>query len=73
MLRKTLLGIVILFVIVQFIRPAKNVSADASKDISTLYMVPDDVKAIFQKACDDCHSNKTVYPGMQKCNLWNGG
>lgn len=62
MIRKILLALVILLVIIQFIRPAKNVSADTSKDISTLYSVPDDVKAIFQKACSDCHSNKTVYP-----------
>ncbi len=62
MFRKILTGLAMVCIIIQFIRPAKNVSADTSKDISNLYTVPNDAKAIFQKACADCHSNQTVYP-----------
>ena len=62
MLKKILLVFLCLVVLIQFIRPAKNLSADQSKDVTTLYTMPDDVKAIFDRACNDCHSNKTVYP-----------
>ena len=31
-------------------------------NISTKYDVPADVKNILEVACNDCHSNKTVYP-----------
>ena len=62
MIRKILIGLSIVFIIIQFFRPSKNLSDDTSKDISTLYNVPDDVKVILQRACNDCHSNKTVYP-----------
>jgi Haem-binding domain len=62
MIRKILIGLAIVVIIIQFFRPSKNLSDGTSKDISTLYYVPDDVKVILQRACNDCHSNKTVYP-----------
>ncbi|HLY71214.1 MAG TPA: heme-binding domain-containing protein [Puia sp.] len=62
MIKKILLGIAIILILVQFIRPAKNLSADTSADISKKYAVPADVKAILERSCNDCHSNKTVYP-----------
>ena len=43
-------------------RPAKNNSGDKSKDIALSYPVPDSVAKIFDKACNDCHSNNTRYP-----------
>ena len=62
MIRKILIGLAILVIIIQFFRPSKNLSDDTSKDIGTLYNVPEDVKVILQRACNDCHSNKTIYP-----------
>ena len=62
MIKKILLALAILLVVIQFIRPTKNLSADAGKDVSTAYPLPADVKAIFERACYDCHSNSTVYP-----------
>lgn len=62
MIRKILLVLVALFIIIQFVRPAKNLSADSAKSLSTLYAVPPDVNKILQTSCADCHSNKTVYP-----------
>ncbi len=62
MIRKIVIGLVIVLVIIQFIRPAKNLSGDTSKDISIGYAVPDDIQAIFKRSCNDCHSNQTVYP-----------
>ena len=51
------------FVLIQFFRPVKNVTAAVpDKDIARSYAMPPEVKAILQKACYDCHSNNTVYP-----------
>jgi hypothetical protein len=73
MIKKIIIGLIIVLIIIQFIRPSKNRSGDTSKDISTLYETPPDVKAILQRACNDCHSNTTIYPGyaeVQPIGWW---
>jgi hypothetical protein len=63
MIKKILLGLLVVLFIIQFIRPEKNVSDTLSvNDISTKYEVPAHVKQILSKACNDCHTNNTVYP-----------
>ena len=62
MIKKIMIGLLVVLVILQAFRPTKNLSADASKDISTLYPVPQDVQAILDRSCADCHTNKTNYP-----------
>jgi len=66
MLRKILIGLLIVLVAIQFIRPAKNQSGDFSKDISTVYAVPQNIHSILKEACYDCHSNYTTYPWYSK-------
>lgn len=62
MLKKTLLVVLIVLIIIQFIHPAKNISTgEQPNNISKLHEVPTDVKAILVKACLDCHSNNTRY------------
>jgi len=62
MIRKLLWLLLIVFVVLQAFRPTKNNSGDKSKDIALSYPVPDSVAKIFDKACNDCHSNNTRYP-----------
>ncbi|HLX91777.1 MAG TPA: heme-binding domain-containing protein [Puia sp.] len=63
MVKKILLGLLAIFVIIQFFRPQKNQSTDLSaNDITRHTTVPDSVLAILKKSCYDCHSNNTVYP-----------
>jgi uncharacterized membrane protein len=62
MIKKILVVLLVVLVALQFVRPTRNVSGDTTKDISTLYPMSDSVKMIVNKACADCHSNKTVYP-----------
>lgn len=62
MFRKILLVLFTLFIIIQFVRPAKNLSADSSRSMATLYPTPADVCKILETSCADCHSNKTIYP-----------
>lgn len=57
MVKKILIGIVILLVVIQFFGPEKTnppVKADLIADVS--------VKTILKTSCYDCHSNETVYP-----------
>ncbi|MGB5370056.1 MAG: heme-binding domain-containing protein [Flavobacteriaceae bacterium] len=62
MLKKVLIGLGIVLIVIQFIRPDKNESNDLTYDISTKYQVPEDVNQLLQVSCNDCHSNKTEYP-----------
>ena len=62
MMKKILLLLLAAFLVIQAFRPAKNNSADKSKDIALSYPVPDSVAVILDKACNDCHSNNTRYP-----------
>src|SRR6476659_8641049 len=62
-LKRILIILLIIFVLIQFIRPEKNRSeGKGPNDISTLYPVPDSVESILKVACYDCHSNNTRYP-----------
>lgn len=55
--------LLVVLVVIQFIRPAKNINTiDANKQISAVMPVPQNVQTILTKACNDCHSNNTVYP-----------
>jgi len=61
--KRILIALLIIFIAIQFIRPAKNRSeAISANDISTKYPVPDSLQAILKVACYDCHSNNTRYP-----------
>ena len=66
-LKRTFQILLLIFIIIQFIRPAKNKAEGISKnDISTRYAVPANVQAILKTSCYDCHSNNTVYPWYAK-------
>jgi hypothetical protein len=75
MLKKILIGVVIVLVVIQLYRPARNHSGDTSMDIRKKYAVPDSVERILARACNDCHSNSTRYPWyaeIQPVNWWMG-
>ena len=62
-LTRTFQILLLVFIIIQFIRPAKNKSDGISKnDISKIYPMPENVQTILKTSCYDCHSNNTVYP-----------
>jgi hypothetical protein len=63
MIKKILLGLAVVFIIIQFFRIDKTVpETDPSKDFLTLHSPPTQVKAIIQNSCYDCHSYQTEYP-----------
>jgi len=62
-LKRFFVLLVIAFIVIQFFRPAKNISEGVSAgDITTKYTIPQDVQAALKTACYDCHSNNTSYP-----------
>lgn len=73
-MKKFLLILLALLVIIQFIRPARNISQETSpNDISARHSIPADVKPILDKACNDCHTNNTYYPwysNIQPVGWW---
>lgn len=51
------------FLVVQFFGPAKtNPPVDPSQTIDARLHVTPQVAAIFDRSCNDCHSNKTRWP-----------
>ena len=74
--KRILLGLLIIFIVMQAFRPAKNISNDTTRDISKSYIVPENVQQILAKACNDCHSNHTRYPWyaeIQPVSWWLAG
>jgi hypothetical protein len=64
-LKRLGLVVVLALVVIQFFHPAKNEPAGTTPsptDITVYGAIPGDVNTILKKACNDCHSNTTVYP-----------
>lgn len=67
MFRKIMLFLLAAFLVIQFFHPKKNKAEGPQPNyIGNNYAIPDDVKAILGKACNDCHSNNTHYPWYAK-------
>lgn len=57
------IALIVLFVAIQFVRPARtNPAADQSQSIEAHTQMPTEVSAILDRSCRDCHSNKTTWP-----------
>ena len=73
----TLIGLLVLFIGIQFIRPEKNLGTIAGPNDITHYVpMPENVRTILQRSCYDCHSNHTNYPWYVNVNpiaLFMGG
>lgn len=62
-LKWTAILLVAALVLIQFIRPEKNMATEQNpNDIVAFYNTPAEVANILHKACYDCHSNNTNYP-----------
>lgn len=57
------IGLLLVAVGIQFIRPARNESGQVlPTDITHVVVVPPAVELVLKVACYDCHSNNTSYP-----------
>ena len=74
MFKKILLFLLIAFIGIQFIHPKPNkATGEQPNFIGKSFPIPDDVKSILHKACNDCHSNNTRYPwysNIQPVDWW---
>lgn len=62
-LKKIAVFFLILFVVMQFIRPEKNLAqGNHTEQFITETNPPDRVLKMLQQSCYDCHSNHTTYP-----------
>ena len=63
MIKKILIGLLIVLVVMQFFRIDKtNPPVDASINLAQIVEVPTPVQELLTSACYDCHSNETKYP-----------
>ncbi len=62
MLKKIVIGLGVVLLLIQFVKPAKNDSNDTTYALSNKYEVPQDVGHLLKVSCNDCHSNTTEYP-----------
>jgi hypothetical protein len=69
-----ILGVVGIFVLIQFIRPGRNHSGQVpEQSLTLLYHMPDSIHHIVQQSCMNCHSNNTDYPwyaSVQPLGWW---
>lgn len=62
-LKLAALSLVVLFISVQFVRPNRtNPPFEQQRTIESRVRVTPEVAAIFERACKDCHSNRTEWP-----------
>ena len=58
-----MLALLLVFIALQFIRPARNISATVQNaDMITQFNTPANVAGVLKTSCYDCHSNNTRYP-----------
>ena len=61
--RWTAIVFAVLFVSLQFIRPAKtNPAIDQTRTLEQHVQMSEEVKSTLKRACYDCHSNETHWP-----------
>ena len=58
--------IVVVFVVIQFFQPEKNIGEISENHIFRQEQLPENVQQILSNACLDCHSNNTNYPWYDK-------
>ena len=62
-LKWLLIGLLVIFLGIQFIRPARtNPAIDQTQTIEAHTQMTPEVASILDRSCRDCHSNKTVWP-----------
>jgi hypothetical protein len=61
--KKILLALLLVFIALQFIRPARNISTTVQNaDMITPFKTSANVAGVLKTSCYDCHSNNTRYP-----------
>jgi len=60
------------FLAIQFIRPDQiNSAIVRAETLEATTQIPEDVNAVLQRSCNDCHTNATIYPRYSKISPFN--
>lgn len=74
MFKKIMWVLLAALIVIQFFHPKKNKAEGSQPNyIGKAFVIPEDVKSILAKACNDCHSNNTRYPwyaNVQPVHWW---
>jgi Haem-binding domain len=74
MIKRIFIFLLFALVVIQFIHPKPNkATGDQPGFIGKVYSIPENVKTILVKACNDCHTNNTRYPwysNIQPVDWW---
>jgi hypothetical protein len=74
MLKRILLLLLIILLILQIFHPKRNKAKGLQANyIGNVHALPENVLALLEKACNDCHSNNTNYPwyaNLQPVDWW---
>ncbi len=66
-IRRSFFAAVVLFLLIQLVRPERtNPASNPNDHITARLPVHPQVAATFSRSCNDCHSNKTVWPWYSK-------
>ena len=59
--------LILLLIMAQFLQPDQtNPPADPSASFEAVARPPKELAGVVERACRDCHSNRTVWPGYSK-------
>lgn len=66
-MKRSLLALAVLLVAAQVVRPARtNPTVDPKLEISAIHTGSPAAMGILERSCNDCHSNRTVWPWYSK-------
>ena len=62
-LKRTSIVFLVVLAVIQVFRPAKsNPQIDPTSEIHSNLAIPAGMAGVLQRSCNDCHSNRTVWP-----------
>jgi Haem-binding domain len=63
MIKRILLGLLVVFVLIQLYRPSHaSAPVDQTKAMERSLSIPRNVQTVLSRSCNDCHSGKTTWP-----------
>ncbi len=66
MIKKVLIGLVLVLGLIQFIQPKRNTTSNNTKAVYLKHTITSEVSGLLKSSCLDCHSNSTRYPWYAK-------
>lgn len=71
--KRIVVALIVVFVLIQVYRPSRdNPPVDQSKTMEQTMHLPPNVATTLSRACNDCHSSKTVWPGTPTSRPFRG-